>query len=620
MSTALLQELHQELRRLYIAGSDLAAGDFRLKRMLPQFQQLGERAPVFKRLAESITALVEPADSLQHRSAECLQDVTLLLESVLRTQGVTTVSGELGQLDSRPTNLTTFLPYRKLADVERALMTTGSGRYEIIVHAFEEGMFQDLRLMSLAINALQDPYTDIVNYTMKHVLPGYGEQIVPHLVRSFDATGGKLEARKLKVIGEVGSEDMLGLIYEAAESGSDDVRIAGIEALGKHQQYESSLVEWSKDKKKSIREAAYFALAEMGTDTAAARLHEAFSGKDMELAAEAAAKCDSMQLTMKLVKDLGAELHRALELKNDKKKMEVLWTKVQHYLTGLEGKRSTELYALYTYTVEHYALFISFGWMDLIDYAANYLSQESTEEALRLLQQLEQNNVRYIPHAFRAAFQQLSPAELFDYYVESLRNKWKMVMNKDTNKRKQQLFRVVEELVIEREYKQCPTLWGAQQEQSTLLAIEMPPLEQMAVQWDSRWLAWFMEQGATELVCAFASPGHKGCQQFMLQQLTEHTGFSTSTAGLLLAGLERAEAEEHVRYEALMTLLENKRNKMGYVFEWNVWEQLCQLPATYHARLAAIAPNYRYTAGNQLEYVLRVMQADGTAVHAGQSV
>lgn len=41
MSTALLQELHQEIRRLYIAGSGLAAGDFRLKRLLPQFQQLG---------------------------------------------------------------------------------------------------------------------------------------------------------------------------------------------------------------------------------------------------------------------------------------------------------------------------------------------------------------------------------------------------------------------------------------------------------------------------------------------------------------------------------------------------------------------------------------------------
>lgn len=60
MSTALLQELHQEYRRLYIAGSELAAGDFRLKRLLPQFQQLGERSPVFKKLGEGMTALIEP--------------------------------------------------------------------------------------------------------------------------------------------------------------------------------------------------------------------------------------------------------------------------------------------------------------------------------------------------------------------------------------------------------------------------------------------------------------------------------------------------------------------------------------------------------------------------------
>lgn len=60
MSTALLQELHQEYRRLYIAGSELAAGDFRLKRLLQQFQQFGERSPVFKRLGEGIAVLLEP--------------------------------------------------------------------------------------------------------------------------------------------------------------------------------------------------------------------------------------------------------------------------------------------------------------------------------------------------------------------------------------------------------------------------------------------------------------------------------------------------------------------------------------------------------------------------------
>lgn len=88
MSTALLQELHQEVRRLYIAGSDLAAGDFRLKRLLPQFQQLGERAPVFKRLGEGITALIEPGSTAEPVSAAKLQELTLLLESVLYTQGL----------------------------------------------------------------------------------------------------------------------------------------------------------------------------------------------------------------------------------------------------------------------------------------------------------------------------------------------------------------------------------------------------------------------------------------------------------------------------------------------------------------------------------------------------
>lgn len=87
MSTALLQELHQEVNRLYIAGSELAAEDFRLKRLLPQFQQLGERAPIFKRLGEGIVAVIEPDHSEGSSSAQNLQELSVLLSSVLYTQG-----------------------------------------------------------------------------------------------------------------------------------------------------------------------------------------------------------------------------------------------------------------------------------------------------------------------------------------------------------------------------------------------------------------------------------------------------------------------------------------------------------------------------------------------------
>lgn len=137
MSTALLQELHQEVKRLYIAGSELAAEDFRLKRLLPQFQQLGERAPIFKRLGEGIALVIASDPSEGSSSAQQLQDLSVLLSSVLHTQGVTSPDGELLEVQVHPLSLPTQFSYRKLSAVQLALSTRGGGRYEIIKEAYE---------------------------------------------------------------------------------------------------------------------------------------------------------------------------------------------------------------------------------------------------------------------------------------------------------------------------------------------------------------------------------------------------------------------------------------------------------------------------------------------------
>lgn len=127
MSTALLQELHQEVKRLYIAGSELAAEDFRLKRLLPQFQQLGERAPIFKRLGEGIVAVIEPDPSEGSSSAQSLQELNVLLSSVLFTQGATSPDGDLLEVQVHPLKLPTQFSYRKLSAVQMALKTRGEG-------------------------------------------------------------------------------------------------------------------------------------------------------------------------------------------------------------------------------------------------------------------------------------------------------------------------------------------------------------------------------------------------------------------------------------------------------------------------------------------------------------
>ncbi|MBS5912018.1 MAG: HEAT repeat domain-containing protein, partial [Paenibacillus macerans] len=125
MSQAILFELNDEIRRLYIAGSDLASGDYRLKRLVPALQQLGERAPVFKKLAEGTASLI--AEDSGADSARRLQDVNLLLQSVLRTQGKGSAAGETVMLHNKPVSLKTFASFRKLSAVRHALTTRGGG-------------------------------------------------------------------------------------------------------------------------------------------------------------------------------------------------------------------------------------------------------------------------------------------------------------------------------------------------------------------------------------------------------------------------------------------------------------------------------------------------------------
>jgi len=608
MSTALLQELHQELRRIYIAGSDLALGDYRLKRMLPQFQQLGERAPIFKRLGEGIAALIEPADMENNQSAEQLQDLNLLLTSVLRTQGTTAPQGDLRPLENRPVSLSTFLSYRKLAAVEEALTTTGSNRYEVVVHAFEEGMFRDLRLLALAVRALGDPYSEIAEFAMQKILPSYGAKVVPHLIDSFDPMGGRVESRKLQVIRQAGGEDVLELIFQAAESGSEEVRVTAIRLLAAHASYESALLSWTKDKKKSIRVAAYHALAVINSEAAVERIYEAFAGKDIEIAAEAAAKCSSEQLTASLVRGLGVELKHALEYKEDKKKAEASQIKISHFLTALEGKRSDALYEIFAGVIRQYSLYISSVGLDLMDAAAHYFEHEDSLEALEALHVLEQHNTRYLSHAFRASFRQLSPSVLYEHYVQSVRNKWKMKTNKETQKKLKQLLSIIEQQVIAYPYQSYPNLWSSPEETTYLRKVELMPAEQVAQQWDSRWLDWLVEVHATHLVCVFARPDHTESQSFLVERMQDMAELRHQSIEILLLGLERADVDAPLLLELLMKVLEHKWSSNLYVFEGHLLEYLYQLPFTYQDRLADMIQKYRYTAREQLQYVWNEME------------
>jgi len=67
-----LYDLQQELNRLFIAGSKFAKNDPRLQKHVPILKKLGEKAPVFNKLAQEVEVLLQ-VESTQacRKTIEC---------------------------------------------------------------------------------------------------------------------------------------------------------------------------------------------------------------------------------------------------------------------------------------------------------------------------------------------------------------------------------------------------------------------------------------------------------------------------------------------------------------------------------------------------------------------
>ncbi|WP_340023164.1 HEAT repeat domain-containing protein [Paenibacillus sp. FSL K6-1096] len=603
MSTALLQELHQEFRRLYIAGSELAAGDFRLKRLLPQLQQLGERSPVFKKLGEGVETLLEPGGAEGAAPGAALLEVTLLLESVLYTQGTVQAEGTPGPIPVRSFTLQTKQPYRKLAPVLEALSTTGSGRYEVVVDAFKEGVFQDLRLLPVAVSALNDPYSELAEYAKNKILPSYGPEISSYLLESFNPAGGRSEVRKLEAIAAAGASSHLDVIVHAAENGSDEIRAAAIKCLGGYEEYTDALLEWSADKKKVIREAAYTALAAGGSARGAERLIEAFiQKKDREMLAGVLADGAPAEVYARVTALFMEELQAAPENTAGKKVTEKAWEELTPFLITLYHVKTPELDAIFSYVLKEYNRYISLGWVPLFDHAARYKQESADSAALEELAELAQRSVRHLPNYFHAAKRTVSPQEVFDRFGGTLTDT-KLIGQaaKQAAQRSQLLVHTIEEQAVDL-YWDYEVRWdasGVRQYNKKMLSAE-----EVAAEWDPRWLDWSIKQDALNLACVFARPGHQGVQDYLKGKLVgPFKRYTYDRLANIFKGLERADLPEPERLELLMSALEENNVRNLYTFDHYLFGMMERFPARYADRLKEILPRFKYECKRQLEYI-----------------
>lgn len=578
MSIEMLFELQQEVRRLFIAGSGLAAGDPRLSRLLPSLRKLGETAPVFNRLAQAAEQTLEAGSGA---SAGKLMELGMLLQSVLYTQGKTEAKEEPVPLAGSGITAGTAVPYRRLGPLLDALTRKGQGRMEQLRQAHEDGSFRDFRVIPAAVAALDESYPEIPEFLERQVLPEYGADALPALERQYQPGGGKGDARRLALIHALRGKDALELLLASAKEGSTEVRSAAIAMLGAYPEQEEFLLEQADDKKKEIRSAAYFALAELGSGPAVSRLFKALLSKDRELAIEPIRLCRADAMTMSVIGHAEETLERLLRGTEPAERTEA-GNALLADLRSLRGKRVPEVVQLLTKLLSEKG-FIVPATEAAQEEAAELLLSLDLPEADRFAVTLhEAHNRRFIRYSFKAAVKLLPPEDVYERYRGDLKDK-KQPYAKELLRTLQELTEPLERRLVMLEYGEDLPDEGTEEtdEQADTAAV-----------WDPRWLHLLVGLDEAELVCRFAGGPDPKAARYLAEKVEAQKNFNRDrTSRMLLALFAMGEPDAP---RLLMEVLERGGAKQFYYLDRVQLALLRMLPGRYAGRLAAFAETLTY--------------------------
>lgn len=513
MSITVLTQVYDEVRRLAIAGSVVAPGDFRLKKLVPPLEKAGEKAPVFAKVASSAAKLI---DGNEKASAEALLELSTLVNAVLYTQGETGVAGELGPIET--TNVGghhTRTTARMLKPLMEALTTTGSGRMEIIKDAFERGVFSDLRLVKPALTAIDDPYPEIGDFIAEKVLPQYGKAILPELRAKFDLKGKGGHPRRLALMHRIDPEETGPLVKEALDNGSKEVKVVAIECLGTWPERLLSflkplsyLLEQATAKAKDVRQAALKALAKSEESEAIAALETALKSGDIEIAIAPIRESTSTKLLQTVLLEADAQL--SLLLSGKEKDKAKIGNQVERMLALLECLRGKSNQAVEAFLLKCFAareklatIKAEPGGQDIVQRLVQIMSEATAVTQNALVEARDSLSPENLLEAFIAARRARKPAEVFELFSLYLTAK----VDEKKKQRDPAFARrtaIIETLTAVRRY--YATIEDGHQDIKDL---------------DPRWLDVAVAQQDLELIQALARPGHEAANSLLAKAFAD---------------------------------------------------------------------------------------------------
>jgi hypothetical protein len=510
MSLPILDELQSDLKRLTIAGSDLANGDISLKKKIPVLLKMGEKAPVFKKIGQFTEKLV----SGKEPTSEHLLELSTLLSSVMYTMGKTGRDGDL-EVGETTSNFPTEISYLTLKPIIEALTTKGSGRGEIIEQAYHSGKIYDLRLIYPLIEALDDSYPELADFVAEHILPKYGQELLPILQASFSVKGKKGDGRRLKVIAEILGVEGLPFYYDCIENGSTQVQMVGLEILSKYEQAEEVLISYTKAKKADVRLVAYQSLAKRESDTAINCLLQALEGKDRNLVIEAAVSGSSDKLRESMLGFAKKLLGECIE--SEKTKQEDLLSSLSSIIQCFWHSKSKRVIGFLREVIEdsnvhpalarHAALVLLESQAETVEYMESVFMLPGRKELADL--------------SFIASLRSRSKEEVFDRYSKYVKKTRKDIAGS-------QILETMDVIVFFREdlRQYDDKYYYYEYKHYTDEFFNGPSL--IEVEWDERWVELLIDMDEEKLVYRLAKkitgPKHL---EYLMKKLHENPYFSS---------------------------------------------------------------------------------------------
>lgn len=527
MSIAVLTQVYDETRRLAIAGSSLAPGDFRLKKLIPPLQKAGEKAAVFGKVAELAERLVEGTEK---ESADALLNLSTLVSSILYTQGETGAKGSMKQLETVDLGPpVTGTSARVLKPLIESLTTTGSGRLEIIRDACERGAFRDMRLVNPTLKAIDDPYSEIGDLIADKVLPVYGKTIYPEVKAGFDVKGRGGHVRRLRLMHRLDPAATKVMVEEALESGSKEMKIEALSCIGDSKAGLPHLLDQVSAKAKDVRTAALAGLANFKTAEAVDALITALSGKDADIAIGPASRNGSPKLLTFLLGESEAQLELAMTTKAKAKRVSAfnrLQVLLQGFVERTDKKSVDFLKGIFDRRDELFAIkggASSFDGSDIVWTATHLLVSTGSKPVLKLLGESHAGLPSQILQCcFVGASQTMTPKRVFDEYSPYLLAKppAKKTRNDATKDRKEAIVEIVGEVahsgrasLDEYAYNYGARIYYYGMRLGRFAA---------AAKLDPRWLDAAVTAGELDLAINLQRPKHAAFNKYLSQELAAY--------------------------------------------------------------------------------------------------